>query len=180
MMSSDLYCYESQSVSFELADESAMYRLGNRLAQCFRAGLLITLRGELGMGKTTLARGILRGLGHTGSVKSPTYAVLEPYDMAFGRVYHFDFYRLADPEELEFLGFRDYLLDAHLCLVEWPEQGEGYLGSADVDVGITQFRQGRRLTFKGLSDAGVEVLARLTLPPGNDLNNQKSIEYQGS
>lgn len=114
----------------------------------FAAGLtteLIFLRGALGAGKTTLARGILRGLGHVGVVKSPTYTLLEPYEFGCRRVYHFDFYRIDDPAELSFIGIDELLADAALKLVEWPERGGDRLPKPDVDIALALADEGRLL-----------------------------------
>jgi tRNA threonylcarbamoyladenosine biosynthesis protein TsaE len=147
---------------FELYDEAAMDAFGGRLAAQITGRTMLTLSGDLGAGKTTLARGILRGLGHHGNVKSPTYTVIEPYDLPLGRVYHFDLYRLNDPEELEFLGFRDYLNDGVLCMLEWPEKGAGYLDSVDLAVVIDVRRWGRKLELAAYSDAGEVIIQGLS------------------
>ncbi len=105
---------------------------GRALAGQLPLSAVVYLQGDLGVGKTTLAQAMLRALGVTQSIKSPTYTLLESYETHLGLAYHLDLYRLNDPEELEFIGIRDYLGTAALWLVEWPEKGAGYLPEADL------------------------------------------------
>ena len=129
-----------------VATAQDMERVGQNAASGVRAGQLVFLTGELGAGKTTWVRGLLHGLGHEGAVKSPTYTLLEPYDLGRLSVYHFDLYRLNDPEELEHLAFRDYLDGRGVCLVEWPERGEHLLPAPDCLIDIRYHNDGRCLT----------------------------------
>ena len=149
------------SVRFELPDEQAMVRFGGSIAGLIRAPLIISLQGDLGAGKTTLSRGILQGLGHSGAVKSPTYTLVEPYKLALGVVYHFDLYRLVDAEELEYMGFADYLADGQLCLIEWPERGQGFLPTADIAIEIRQLGDGRCVTLCANSALGEQLIIQL-------------------
>lgn len=145
------------------ADEDAMQQLGARIAAVTGGVGVIYLHGDLGAGKTTLSRGIIRGLGYVGAVKSPTFTLVEPYEIGTLRAFHFDLYRLVDPEELEFLGIRDYFDGEALCLVEWPERGAGVLPKADVDITIGAQSAGRCLRFTAQSPRGVEWCAALAI-----------------
>ena len=126
-----------------------MMKLGGKLAELFSTGGLIFLNGDLGAGKTTLVRGLLRSLAYQGIVKSPTYTLVEPYEIKGRKIYHFDLYRLADPEELEYMGGRDYWNSDALCIIEWPEKAQGYLPEADLVVNIEYLDEGRDASFQG-------------------------------
>ncbi|MBA5981762.1 MULTISPECIES: tRNA (adenosine(37)-N6)-threonylcarbamoyltransferase complex ATPase subunit type 1 TsaE [Pseudomonas] len=150
-------------VTLYLADEQAMSDFGARIARVTRGHGLIFLEGNLGMGKTTLSRGIIRGLGHVGAVKSPTFTLVEPYEIGDIRAFHFDLYRLVDPEELEFLGIRDYFEDDALCLIEWPDKGAGFLPKPDLTITISPQDSGRSLKILSQGSRGDAWCAALAL-----------------
>ena len=147
-------------ITFELGTEKTMLDFSADLAAFTNPGSLIFLSGELGAGKTTFARGIMRGLGYLGAVKSPTYTLVECYSGGRLSVYHFDLYRLEEPEELEFIGFRDYLNDASLVLVEWPERAKDFLPEPDVKIFIEPTCDGRKLLLSANSKEGDILLDR--------------------
>ena len=117
-----------------LPDEAATLRLGEALAAGATKGLVLHLKGELGSGKTTLARGLIRALGHPGRVKSPTYTLVEPYSLLRLNLYHFDFYRFKDRSEWLSSGFREYFNADSLCIVEWPERAGELLAPPDLEI----------------------------------------------
>lgn len=146
-----------------VADEAAMVKFGQQIARATSGGEVIFLNGDLGMGKTTLSRGVLQGFGHQGSVKSPTYTLVEPYELGDITVFHFDLYRLGDPEELEYLGIRDYFTDQSICLIEWPERGEGVLPLADLLLNITVEQRGRRINWQAQTEKGRQLADKLKI-----------------
>ena len=150
-------------VTLYLADEQAMSDFGARIARVTQGHGLIFLEGNLGMGKTTLSRGIIRGLGHVGAVKSPTFTLVEPYEIGDIRAFQFDLYRLVDPEELEFLGIRDYFEDDAMCLIEWPDKGAGFLPKPDLTITISPQDSGRSLKILSQGSRGEAWCAALAL-----------------
>jgi tRNA threonylcarbamoyladenosine biosynthesis protein TsaE len=137
--------------SDEVEDPAQRRCLGGRLF----------LSGDLGAGKTTLTRGLLRGYGHAGAVKSPTYTLVEPYEDPRYSIYHFDLYRINTPEEVEFLGVSEYFGETDLCVVEWAEKGKGFLPPPDLEITLENAGSGRRLHWQACSPRGLAMAARL-------------------
>lgn len=148
-------------LTLHAADQAAQEQIGGIMAEFLPAACVVYLRGDLGAGKTTLVRGILRGMGHPGRVKSPTYTLLEPYQVNGRMLCHFDLYRVAEGGELEYLGLRDLLGTEAVLLFEWPERGAGQLPDADLEVDIRYQGEGRRLEFSACSDKGRRLLHQL-------------------
>ena len=152
----------NQQIELYLKNESETLKLGKKIAQiCPAEQFTIHLEGELGAGKTTLARGFLHQLGHQGNVKSPTYTLVERYDLADRTVFHFDLYRLTDPEELDYLGLDDYLSSNSLCLIEWAQQGGGFLPTPDLLISLNYQNNGRHVIISAHSKAGKELCNNL-------------------
>ena len=147
-----------------MPDASATLRLGEALAGGVAAGRVLHLRGELGTGKTTVVRGLLRGLGFTGRVKSPSYTLVEPYSISRLNLYHFDFYRFKDRTEWLSSGFREYFNPDSACLVEWPERVGAALGTPDLELRLEFAPNGRRALLSSRSPAGEAWLLSLHLP----------------
>ena len=141
-----------------LANEADTLAFGSSLSEVIGSRCLIFLHGSLGAGKTTLVRGFLRGLGYTGTVKSPTYTLVEEYDLPGFLVIHFDLYRLSDPEELEWIGMRDYFDSDAVCFIEWPKRGAGMLPIADLDIRLETFEDGRSAVVSGSTELGRHVI----------------------
>ena len=144
-----------------LADAHATEAAGAVLARAAQGHGLIFLEGDLGAGKTTLSRGLIRALGHPGNVKSPTYTLVEPYERPAGRVMHYDLYRLGDPEELEYLGLRDHLDDDTLTLIEWPVRGGKLLPTPDLRLTLAIRGTRRELQWQACSPHGMAMAAAL-------------------
>lgn len=155
-------------ISMYLADEQATVKLGEllgqqaaRLASTSDHGAVIFLQGDLGAGKTTMSRGVLRAFGHSGAVKSPTYTLVEPYEFETTRVFHFDLYRLGDAEELEYMGIRDYFNAGNVCLIEWPARGEGVLPSPNLVITVKTQAPGRQVHVKAIDGLGLQLIAAI-------------------
>lgn len=152
---------ESMTHQRVLASADAMEALGADLAAAIKGGAVVYLTGELGAGKTTLVRGLLRALGHGATVKSPTYTLVEPYTLAGRYIYHFDLYRLGSPCELEAIGARDYFQPDALCLIEWPERARDYLPGADIEIVLSHDPAGRKARLSGFGVTGAQAVAQL-------------------
>lgn len=144
-----------------LTDESATQTLGAQLAGVVRPGLTVHLRGDLGAGKTTLVRALLRAMGYQGKVKSPTYTLVELYKLSNLCFYHFDFYRFSEPDEWIDAGFRDYFGSEAVCFVEWPEKAGGLLPPPDLEIRLAPEGAGRRVEIHATTVKGRECLSAL-------------------
>lgn len=155
--------------SLLLVDENATISLGQQLACLVKnklsKGIVVYLHGDLGAGKTTFTRGFVTGMGHSGNVKSPTYTLVEPYELPPWRIFHFDLYRLADPEELEFMGIRDYFDDDCCCFIEWPDKGKGVIAEPDLVINIAYSGEQRTINFQPLTENGQIIVTELAKQP---------------
>ena len=150
---------DSTTRTWFLPDEEATLRFGAAMATVLESPALVFLEGDLGAGKTTLSRGLLRGLGHQGSVKSPTYTLVEPYELGVTRVFHFDLYRVTDGGELAYLGLDDYFSTEALVLIEWPDRGLGWLATPDWHLVLAPLEEGRQISLTAHTDRGRDWLA---------------------
>ena len=150
------------SLDINLPDTRATERLGAALAAGIAPGRVLHLRGELGSGKTTLVRGLLHELGYPGRVKSPTYTLVEPYELPSLHFYHFDFYRLREPDEWLSSGFREYFDPHSACAVEWPERAGPALPPPDIEVRLEHAGEARRAHLRALTPAGEAWLSSLS------------------
>jgi tRNA threonylcarbamoyladenosine biosynthesis protein TsaE len=148
-------------LSVTVTGEEAMVRLGRWIGEQVESPFHVMLEGDLGAGKTTLARGILRGAGHPGNVKSPTYTLVESYDLPTFCAHHFDLYRLRDPEELEFMGIRDYFSGDTVVLVEWSKNGLGILPQPDIQLNVGKSGSCREVLFFHFNERGRALLEAL-------------------
>ncbi len=159
-MSNDITLTSKESI---LGNEAATLASGAQFAKGVQAGLVVYLHGDLGAGKTTFVRGVLHALGHVGKVKSPTYTLVEPYQIFVNKVfnytfYHFDLYRFIDENEWEAAGFRDYFNPQSVCMVEWPEKAEHVLPTPDIHIYLSLYDLGRKITFSAASPLGAQCL----------------------
>lgn len=146
------------TLTLELPDEPATLHFAAKIFTHLMPGSLVFLRGGLGVGKTIFVRGCLRAAGYMGVVKSPTFTLVEEYRLPGLTLFHFDLYRLNDPEELEWLGIRDYLQPDAICLIEWPERAAGSLPEADLDIELSYRKLGRAALLRAKSPAGLVLL----------------------
>lgn len=153
---------DDTALSLTLADEAATLALGAALAPALMPGLAIFLEGDLGAGKTTLVRGLLRALGHQGKVRSPTYTLVELYAISGLNLYHFDFYRFEQPEEYLDAGLDEYFQGDGVCLVEWPAQAGAYLPPADLRIRLSVAGEARSCEIIAASSRGRACLKCLT------------------
>lgn len=156
-----MHNYDNSRTILELADENATLALARRISAHLKPGMVIYLHGDLGAGKTTLVRGVLNALGYSGRVKSPTYTLLEPYQVAGLDLRHFDLYRLHNEDEWESAGFRDEFDGRNIFLIEWPEKALGLIPLADVEIDIKILPGGRKVEIHANTKMGKQCLEQL-------------------
>ena len=144
--------------NYDLKDESETLRLAEKMAIFLRPNMNLYLKGELGAGKTTFVRGLLRGLGYQDKVKSPTYTLVEPYNLERFTIYHFDLYRFKDEHEWDDAGFREYFNNKSVCLVEWPEKAGHILPKPDISIELSHESFGRHIHLVSFTSLGTECL----------------------
>ena len=148
-------------LNLSLDTENDTHQFGALLGKQLSAPLVCYLRGDLGVGKTRLVRAVIQSLGYDGNVKSPTYTLVEPYQLQGVNIYHFDLYRISDPEELDFLGIRDYFDHQSISFIEWPDKGKGWLNAADLSILLEFNGDGRKIQLSGLTEKGIKLLNKL-------------------
>lgn len=141
--------------------EQQLIECGSVLGGLIGGGDVLHLSGPLGAGKTTFARGVLRGMGHSGAVKSPTYTIVEPYELSGKTIYHVDLYRISTPCELDAMGFESYYHAGAILLIEWPECGQGFLMTPTLEIALSYTEQGRSLVFSASDQRGRDLIDRL-------------------
>lgn len=146
---------------FDLNNDKASEEFAKQLAGCLTAPLLFTFSGEIGSGKTTIIRAMLKKLGIESAIKSPTFSLVESYVCNHIPIHHFDLYRIAHEEELEYLGFRDYFSDNSICIVEWPEHAKRALPTIDIQCNLSMKGAGRAVQLKALTETGKKILSCL-------------------
>jgi len=151
----------THSQVIELVDESSLEVFAGRLATCLTSPLVLTFSGDLGAGKTTFIRAMLRAVGITTAIKSPTFSLIESYQWQHLQIHHFDLYRIYDSAELEYIGFREYFSENAICCIEWPERASPSLDYADIHFSFAICGGGRLLTIQPLSAAGDAILSCL-------------------
>ncbi|MEI7916780.1 MAG: tRNA (adenosine(37)-N6)-threonylcarbamoyltransferase complex ATPase subunit type 1 TsaE [Methylophilaceae bacterium] len=152
----------AHDITLNLGDEQATLNLGASFSSSLVPGVTVYLHGDLGAGKTTFVRGVLNGLGFIGKVKSPTYTLVEPYQLSISEVntnlYHFDLYRFIDEEEWDVAGFREYFNPSSICLVEWSAKAGNLIPTADIDLYLTLVGTGRSARLIGNTFVGKKCL----------------------
>lgn len=151
----------SKNLLIQLPTEEETVKVAMEMARCIQTPLLMTFRGEIGAGKTTFIRAMLRAIGVKSAIKSPTFSLVESYLVRDLHIHHFDLYRIHDEEELDYIGFRDYFGTNALCCIEWPEHGASYLTRVDIEFSLKTLDKGRKLEIIASSAIGRDVISCL-------------------